>query len=145
MYGLQAIAANNGWAMALTGVSIVFTGLVLLSLAISQIHKIFTILDKRKAEKEAAAKIVEEEAAQKDQRTPYLNLPNDIAKAEAQFTPLIASKGDPFLLTDLLKAAEKENLPHPHLTLNYLREAKLLIPKGDGFFVWQSQCSAKTD
>lgn len=144
MYGLQAITANNGWAMALTGVSIVFTGLVLLSLAISQIHKIFTILDKRKAEKEAASKKAEEEA-QKDQRPPCLNLPKDIAKAEAQFTPLIASKGEPFLLTDLLKAAERENLPHPHLTLNYLREAKLLIPKGDGFFVWQSQCAAKTD
>ncbi|MBW1726140.1 MAG: OadG family protein [Deltaproteobacteria bacterium] len=39
MYGLQAIAAYNGWAMALAGALIVFSGLVILSFVISQLHK----------------------------------------------------------------------------------------------------------
>ncbi|MDM8542571.1 OadG family protein [Desulfococcaceae bacterium HSG9] len=144
MYGFQAITANDGWAMALMGVSIVFSGLVLLSLAISQIHNVFNLFDKRKAKKEEAAK---KAAAQKtktkketkeDKRMPYLNLPKDIAKAGSLFAPLIKPNDKPFLLTDLLKAAEKEDFPHPHLTINYLRDAKMLIPTGDGFFVWQS-------
>jgi len=40
LYGLQAIAAHNGWAMALAGALIVFSGLVILSFVISQLHKI---------------------------------------------------------------------------------------------------------
>ena len=138
MYGLQAISANNGWAMALMGVSIVFSGLVLLSLAISQIHKVFTILDKRKAKKDEAAKETEKETKE-DKRLPYLNLPKDIAKASSLFVPLIKPKDKPFLLADLLKAAENEDFPHPHLTICYLRDANLLMPTGDGFFVWHSE------
>ncbi len=138
MYGFQAIAANDGWAMSLMGVCIVFSGLVLLSLAISQIHKVFTIFDKRKAKKDAAMKMTAAKETKADIRLPYLNLPKDIAKATSLFAPLIKSKDKPFLLADLLKAAEKEDFPHPHLTINYLRDANLLVPAGDGFFVWQS-------
>ncbi len=47
MCGFQAIAAKDGWAMVLMGLSIVFTGLVLLSLAISQIHNVFNLLGRR--------------------------------------------------------------------------------------------------
>ncbi len=139
MYGFQAITANNGWAMALMGASIVFTGLVLLSLAISQIHNVFTFFDKRKARKDAARKMTVEKVPKEVKRTPYLNLPKDIAKAASLFAPLIKPKDKPFLLADLLKAAEKEGFPHPHLTINYFRDANLLVPTGDGFFVWQSQ------
>jgi len=142
LYGFQAITANDGWAMALMGVSIVFSGLVLLSLAISQIHNVFNIFDKRKAKKDEAAKKAAAKKTKKetkeDKRMPYLNLPKDIAKAGSLFAPLIEPKDKPFLLADLLKAAENEDFPHPHLTINYLRDANLLVPAGDGFFVWQS-------
>ena len=138
MYGFQAIAANDGWAMALMGVSIVFSGLVLLSLAISQIHNVFNIFDKRKARKDAAREMAVTKETKEDIRLPYLNLPKDIAKAGSLFAPLIKSEDKPFLLADLLKAAENEDFPHPHLTINYLRDAKMLVPAGDGFFVWQS-------
>ncbi len=74
-----------------------------------------------------------------DKRELYLNLPKDIDKAASLFAPLIKPKDKPFLLADLLKAAEKEGFPHPHLTINYFRDANLLVPTGDGFFVWQSQ------
>ncbi len=143
MYGFQAISANDGWAMALMGVSIVFSGLVLLSLAISQIHTVFTFLEKRQAKKDEAKKMMAAKETKKetkeDKRLPYLSLPKDITKAASLFEPLIKSEDKPFLLADLLKAAENEDFPHPHLTLNYLRDANLLVPAGDGFFVWESK------
>ena len=46
MYGFEAITSHNGWAMALAGALIVFCGLVVLSLAISQLHKILVFFEK---------------------------------------------------------------------------------------------------
>ncbi len=40
MHGLEAIAQCNGWNIAMTGIIIVFSGLAILSFAISQLHKI---------------------------------------------------------------------------------------------------------
>ncbi|MBL0731242.1 MAG: OadG family protein, partial [Desulfosarcina sp.] len=40
MYGFEAISAYNGWSMSIVGVLIVFSGLVILSITISQIHKV---------------------------------------------------------------------------------------------------------
>ena len=47
MYGIDNITANNGWAMAAVGATIVFLGLVVLSFVISQIHKILELWEKR--------------------------------------------------------------------------------------------------
>ena len=52
MYGFENITANNGWAMAVIGATIVFAGLVVLSFAISQIHKVLALWDKRVLSKE---------------------------------------------------------------------------------------------
>ena len=48
MYGIQAITAHNGWAMALAGALIVFSGLIVLSFAISHLHKLLKIFEKQK-------------------------------------------------------------------------------------------------
>ncbi|WP_300459313.1 OadG family protein [Desulfobacula sp.] len=50
MYGLEAINAYNGWAMAITGPLIVISGLAILSIIISQLHKIIAIFDKKPKE-----------------------------------------------------------------------------------------------
>ena len=47
MFGIDNITQNNGWAMAAVGASIVFSGLVVLSFVISQIHKILKLWDDR--------------------------------------------------------------------------------------------------
>ena len=47
MYGFENITANNGWAMAFVGATIVFLGLVVLALVISQIHKVLNLWEKR--------------------------------------------------------------------------------------------------
>ena len=46
MFGLEAIAQNNGWTIAVTGAGIVFTGLATLSFVISQLHKLVALLDR---------------------------------------------------------------------------------------------------
>jgi len=38
LYGIEAINANNGWAISAVGITIVFSGLVLLSFVIAQLH-----------------------------------------------------------------------------------------------------------
>lgn len=48
VYGLEAIATHNGWAMAATGALIVFFGLVLLSTTISQLYRIIDLFDKKR-------------------------------------------------------------------------------------------------
>lgn len=48
MFGLKAISAHNGWAMAVVGAAIVFSGLAVLAFVISQIHKLLGFWDKKK-------------------------------------------------------------------------------------------------
>ncbi len=60
--GFANIAAHNGWSMALLGISIVMTGLIVLSLAISQIHKLVAFWERRQAKAaQAPAPVVEPE------------------------------------------------------------------------------------
>ncbi|MGD8242291.1 MAG: OadG family protein, partial [Desulfobacterales bacterium] len=47
--GFANIAAHNGWSMAILGAGIVMTGLIILSLAISQIHKLVELWNRRQA------------------------------------------------------------------------------------------------
>jgi Na+-transporting methylmalonyl-CoA/oxaloacetate decarboxylase gamma subunit len=47
LFGFENITANNGWAMAVVGASIVFLGLVILSFVISQVHKILNLWEQR--------------------------------------------------------------------------------------------------
>lgn len=51
MNGLENISANNGWAMAITGPLIVMSGLTILAIIISQLHKIVALFDKKNKEK----------------------------------------------------------------------------------------------
>ena len=71
LYGLEAISAHNGWAMAVVGATIVFTGLVILSFAISQIHRILSFRETRSTEPPS----VEETGPEENLQTP---VPPDI-------------------------------------------------------------------
>ena len=48
MYGVQAVTAHNGWAMAAAGAIIVMCGLSVLAFIISQLHKIIGVFEERK-------------------------------------------------------------------------------------------------
>ena len=137
MYGLQAIAACNGWAMALVGALIVFSGLVVLSLVIAQLHKVLTLFEKKPVD------------FQQDRETPTIEqpedkpglllpkqFPSDINEIVRLYKPLVEALGETFYLSKLYEIVRKNNFPHPHITLTALRESEILIPDGDGVFTW---------
>jgi len=126
MLGLEAITAQNGWAMAVTGSIIVMCGLSVLAFIISQLHKIIGVFENKK---KATPQIATQPAK--------LDILNDLAGAARLYQPLTADLGDSFPLADLYRLFERENLPHPHLTIRALRAADYLQSVGDGFFSWK--------
>ena len=132
--GIDNIAANNGWAMAFLGAGIVMTGLIVLSLAISQIHKLVAILEKKEAEPPPLAVAPEPE---KPKIVESAVCPINLDELMVLYRPLTEPLGSPFDLKDLYRAAGESELPHPHLTIRCFREAGLLIMEGEGLFSWR--------
>ena len=137
MFGFDNITANNGWAMAAVGATIVFLGLVVLSIVISQIHKILSLLEKRDASQaqpepdESAVETPKIQApAVKSQRIPSVNELIPI------YRPLVEQLKEPFELSQLYEISNKMDLAHPHLSIKQLWEANVLISRGDGTFTW---------
>jgi hypothetical protein len=138
LYSLENITAANGWAMAAVGASIVFLGLVVLSFVISQMHKILEYWENRGSEKTrpiiqpaATAPAKSDDAVFKAQHIP------EVSELSDTYGPLIEELDEPFVLTQLFEIAKDNDLPHPHLSINRLREAGLLIAQEDGTFTWK--------
>ena len=140
MYGFENITANNGWAIAVVGASIVFAGLVLLSFVISQIHKILELWEKRDAWLARPKEKTPPAEAQKDQGPVYKkqHLPavNDLISI---YRPLVKQLKEPFELPQLFDIANKMDLAHPHLSIKQLWDADVLMAQGDGAFIWNKQ------
>jgi hypothetical protein len=135
--GIDAITANNGWAMAFTGACIVMTGLAFLSFVISQLHKIIALTE-GKAKKQAAPPPAQPEAPAIDLAAAEIDILDDLPAAARIFSPLTQDLGEEFPLAALYRIFQKENLPHPHITIMALRGAGFLVPVGDGNFSWQN-------
>jgi Na+-transporting methylmalonyl-CoA/oxaloacetate decarboxylase gamma subunit len=133
--GLNAISAHNGWNITIVGISIVFTGLTLLSFSIAQLHKVLKLWE----EKHDYYKTIKELFQKKEkplEDMPELTVSHDFKESAHQFYLLIETMGKPFPLPRLLKLAERCGLSQSHSTLNKLLEAKLIIPDNEGFFNW---------
>ncbi|MBU8911763.1 MAG: OadG family protein [Desulfobacterales bacterium] len=130
MYGLEAISAHNGWAMAIIGPLIVMSGLTILSIIISQLHKLVAIFDKK------AEQTTEPLVEIKDEISVPKILPNDILETAKIYQMLIEKLEQPFELSDLYQIAEQNSFPHPILTVSRLRDAGILIREGEGLFIW---------
>lgn len=136
MQGLAAISAQNGWAMAVAGACIVMTGLAVLAFIISQLHKIVNLIEKKTEETEEPAP---EKAVPKTESAIVAeNILDDLAATAKICKPLTAGLGEAFELTQLYQVFEKENLPHPHITIRALRAAGYLAPAGEGSFSWKN-------
>ncbi len=137
MYSLDNITAANGWAIAAVGATIVFLGLVVLSFAISQIHKVLDFWEDRgtrRAQKKAQAEAEQkaEKPAHKEQHMPKVD------ELVSAYKPLVEQLDEPFELTRLFKIAKENDMPHPHLSINSLREANILVAREDGTFIWKN-------
>lgn len=135
MTGLENISANNGWAMAAAGIGIVFFGLILLSFAISQLHRILDILERlhtftqRKKNKEQIKPVSDDE--------PEPPLTDIIEETIRNYQMLSRRIGDPFSLPKLLDLAEKCGLTKPYSTINMLIVSEIIVPDGNGYFIWK--------
>ncbi|MBI9092156.1 MAG: OadG family protein [Desulfobacterium sp.] len=133
MYGIEAIAKYNGWAISAVGVSIVFTGLVLLSLSISRIHKVLDLWDNRNNIQLFKKKVVKDP---KPELPPFT--PNEKASAR-QFRLLISTMDDPFSLQRLLHLAKISGLERPHASLDHLLKARIIEPDHQGHHLFNSE------
>jgi hypothetical protein len=134
--GFANIAANNGWSMAWLGAGIVMTGLIVLSLAISQIHKLVEFWESRQRKSDAEPEVppVAVAAPPADQMAPC---PINLEELAARYAVLTEPLDSPFALRELYRLAGESDLPHPHITIRCLREAGLLTMEGDGLFSWK--------
>ena len=135
--GIANIAANNGWAMAFLGAGIVMTGLIVLSVAISQIHKLVEIWEKRgrkEAEPPAADTAPETEGPPAAEMAAC---PVNLDELMLLYRALTEPLGSPFELKELYRVAAASDLPHPHITIRCLREAGHLSMAEAGLFAWK--------
>ena len=137
MLGLKAISTNNGWEYAIVGICIVFSGLVILSIVISQLHKLLNLWENRSAilsaMRENRKKAPLKSPAKEELSERALNL----VEAKKQYRLLVSRLSDPFALPKLLRLAEKSGLHRPHSTLNDLIQAGIIEPDATGYFIWK--------
>ena len=135
MYGLEAISANNGWAMAFAGIVIVMTGLTVLSTIISQLHRIVGWLERKKGEGAPPEKELSDTQRALAMPDRLTNDPEEIASI---YKALSSSLEETFRLAELYAISVENDLPHPHISLRQLREDGILVCVGDGCFTWKS-------
>ena len=141
MIGLENISANNGWSISILGISIVFTGLALLSLTIAQLHKVLAFLEKRndgpgagKVKEHESLPVVENQRDKNKCNLEYLSTgEREMAK---QFQLLSERCKKPLSLPELLTLAKKLGIESPHSSINCLLGKKALVPDGEGFYFW---------
>ena len=137
MYGLEAINAANGWAMAYTGAIIVFSGLVVLSFVVSQLNRILGFWESFiKYFKPTQQSKQTDEIKDEDTFVVPHCVPSDINKAAQYYSPVIKELDQPFELTSLYAISQQKGFPHPHITISCFRQANILVPEGDGLFRW---------
>lgn len=136
MLGIDAITANNGWAMAFTGACIVMSGLALLSFVISQLHKIIALTEGK--EKKHSIPMPEPAPPALSLSATEIDLLDDLPAAARFYSSLTRDLGEVFSLPTLYRICQKENLPHPHITIMALRGAGFLIPAGENNFCWKN-------
>jgi hypothetical protein len=135
LYGLENISAHNGWAISLVGITIVFTGLILLSLAIDQLHKILNIWEnKDKYLNNQNRKILTSPTITATK--PFI--PVKDMETIRQYKLIVDRLEQPFSLPKLIDLAIKVGLDHPHSTINSLIIKKIIVSDGKGYFIWKS-------
>jgi len=143
LFGFEAITDHNGWAMALAGALIVMSGLAVLSFVISQLYRIVDLLEypKRKHKKTQNGSQTGQAGDGQKFAIPQQSV-EDIMEKANRYKKLGEQLGPSFQLSELYAISSKHGLPHPHLTIKSLREAGILIPRGDGVFCWNQKILA---
>ena len=133
MLDLQAISENQGWSIAVVGVTTVFTALIVLSLLISQLHKVLDLWERRR---HIGRALFRRKVENKEGTGPQLSWPAQ--EAAHSFDLLSARSGGGLASLDLLlELAEKRGVVIDQKTLDELIAFGRLIKDEDGHFIWQ--------
>ncbi len=140
---IHLVTVNHGWEMAILGGLIVFSGLVLLSFAISQFHKFLPYWEKREDYfRKLSGKPEKEEPAVRMVEKPLIpspdHMPLSIVESAELYKPLIDLLSTPFQLQELYRVSSKNKFPHPHLTIKNFREAGILVQDNEGNYTWNA-------
>jgi hypothetical protein len=136
MKGLEAIFHYNGFSMAAVGVTIVFAALVVLSLIISQLHRLLHAWDNRGALIRNLRAVA---TGRKRKRRPPEPPPHQLMEEARQFQILIKTMGEPFSLPRLIRTADTFGVSRPHATASRLIVRGLIIPDQKGFYLWNHE------
>ncbi len=142
MYGLEAINTANGWAISVVGISIVFSGLVTLSIIISQLHRVLNIWENPSAIKKIFNKKDQKTGTSGKQARPACTcrkLTYSQKICAKQFAILAQSMDKHFSLPELLHRAVISDLKDPYSILNILLKSGIIVPDGRGFFTWDTE------
>ena len=124
--------------MALVGAAIVFSGLIVLSFTIAQLHKILILFDKKQMPVASQPSV----PAMPPAASGSVDELMDMAALTVAYDALANELGESFPLAELYALALRDDLPHPHLSIRTLREAHVLLPQGDGLFAWHDSRNA---
>ena len=135
MYGLEAINAANGWAIAFAGALIVMSGLAVLSFVISQLHRVIHFIEARKRIEpvDTSSQVSLETEAHFALEHPL----TDLEEAAQHYRKITLELGDRFELKDLYTLFHDSGFPHPHITIRSLRKDGFLVPAGESYFKWK--------
>ena len=139
MYGIEAINAHNGWAISVVGITIVFSGLVVLSLIISQLHKGLDLFDHPEKIKNWFVRPDKEPVTRPASATPGIVIQEGEKLCAAHFKLLVSTLDPSFSLPRLLDLAMARGVDHPHATLALLLKSQVIYPDGNGFFCWDPE------
>ena len=143
LYGLKAINAHNGWAISVVGVTIVFSGLVILSALISQLHKLVALFDNPgKIKKMFAAK--SESAAKTGSPEKKLILTEAQKHVCRQYNLLAQTMDNVISLPKLLRMAKLSGLENPHANIIILLKSGILCADEQGYFSWDDDVFIRT-
>jgi hypothetical protein len=130
VYGLEAISAHNGWAMAFAGALIVISGLAVLATVISQLHRVAALLERPRTKRR-------QDLEPLPPKSPAPRASFSIETQIDRYRDLAEDLGDAFELQQLYQRAAAEELPHVHLTIRSLREQGYLVADDNGQFSWK--------
>ena len=143
MYGIEAINANNGWAISVVGISIVFSGLVVLSIVISQLYKCLDLYENPGKFKKWFSRENKQDKPLETGLT-LLVLTEEQKEISKQFALLVNTLEDHFSLSRLLGLARVSGVKNVHSNLNILLKSDIVFPDKEGFFCWDQDLYIKT-
>lgn len=133
---IQQVSAHNGWNMALAGMTIVFSCLVILALTISRIHKVLDLLDNRDR---LRLKIREFFMGREKEKQVASLLTPTLAIEAARYKRLTPLLGESFSLKGLIRFAEGRGItnPPPEKMVRQFLEVGLLKKEVRNLFTWE--------